>query len=160
MYWIGTAGLLLMLACGMLLSRQDFARRYPQRVRLVAGVGVVAFLLGLLAVLGAKIAAGEGPALLFAVMGMLLAMLVFGGLLLAWQHLQSRWRRPRLPAGVDRKIVLAAAPYDYAAWQGEGFRIWHVDAPDDFLAGGLESQEEVEDWIIAEVLRTGGLAKH
>lgn len=155
MHWLAAAALLVILACGQLLSRQAVMRKHPQWRRPLSIVGLTALVFGLAVLLGEQIVAGNLPALLFALAGGLLWLIACCAVLLGWQHLQRWWRLPHLPKGVKRADVLASAPYDYAAWQGEGYRIWHVDAPDDFLAGGMESLEEVEDWILIEMVRTG-----
>jgi hypothetical protein len=57
----------------------------------------------------------------------------------------------------ERRRIVAASPYDAAAFQGEGYHVFRKDDP-DFHTGYVTSLGEIdprsaEDWIIARWLK-------
>ncbi|MCB0077656.1 MAG: hypothetical protein KDD73_09525 [Anaerolineales bacterium] len=79
------------------------------------------------------------PLLIITVLVAAFALLLLIGAAWFWlhDHFVPRWQLQRQvqrlgAASVD--AVVDSSPYRYDFWQGEGYRIWHRDRPDQFVA--------------------------
>jgi hypothetical protein len=73
-----------------------------------------------------------------------------------WLGDRAMRRRIAALGEAERERIIAASPYDAAAFQGEGYHVFRKDDP-DYRTGYVTSLGEIdprsaEDWIIARWL--------